>query len=82
MNGGGKFCETTRSSGDVQLLGHAIVNGNGNGQLDSQAAQLSLARQVNQGANTVNGTLSQTAVDDQPNTSINLSDLDDDEAQF
>ncbi|PLW36271.1 hypothetical protein PCANC_19858 [Puccinia coronata f. sp. avenae] len=76
-DGGGESCENTRSRGDVQLLGHAIFNGNGNGQVDSQAAQLSLTRQVNQGANTVNGTLSQTTAADQANTSTDLSDLDD-----
>ncbi|PLW16020.1 hypothetical protein PCANC_16597 [Puccinia coronata f. sp. avenae] len=75
---GGKFCETTRTSGDARLLDNASLNGNGNGQVaNSQAAELQgLARQVNQGYNIVNGTLTPVSADDQSNTSTDLSDLD------
>ncbi|PLW16009.1 hypothetical protein PCANC_16596 [Puccinia coronata f. sp. avenae] len=64
---GGKFCETTRTSGDVRLLDNASLNGNGNSQAaNSQAAQLqALARQVNKDLNIVNGTLTATSADAQ-----------------
>ncbi|PLW04604.1 hypothetical protein PCANC_28022 [Puccinia coronata f. sp. avenae] len=35
LDGGGKFCETTRTSGDAQLLDNSSFNGNGNGQADN-----------------------------------------------
>ncbi|PLW14853.1 hypothetical protein PCASD_15819 [Puccinia coronata f. sp. avenae] len=62
---GGKFCETTRTSGDVRLLDNASLNGNGSSQAaNSQAAQLqALARQVNKDLNIVNGTLTPTSAD-------------------
>lgn len=86
LDGGGKFCETTRTSGDAQLLDNPSLNGNGNGQADntnsnsnSQAAQVqALTRQVNQGLNSVNATLTPSSSEDgQSNTSPDLSDLAD-----
>ncbi|PLW56367.1 hypothetical protein PCANC_03406 [Puccinia coronata f. sp. avenae] len=86
LDGGGKFCETTRTSGDAQLLDNSSFNGNGNGQADntnsnsnSQAAQVqALTRQVNQGLNSVNATLTPSSSEDgQSNTSPDLSDLAD-----
>ncbi|PLW34272.1 hypothetical protein PCANC_17678 [Puccinia coronata f. sp. avenae] len=59
---GGKFCETTRTSGDVQLLDNAS---------NSQAAQLqALACQVNKDLNIVNGTLTPTSADGQATANI------------